>query len=88
LDIDIAERGRQQRPRPAGIALGRRRIQQRQDASFARADRTGDQHDAYSITAWFSRADRDGSLAAFLKPDLTPAERTLAQVEGWIFGVA
>ena len=32
LDIDIAERGRQQRPCPAGIALGRRLIQQRQDA--------------------------------------------------------
>jgi hypothetical protein len=37
--------------------------------------------------AWLSRADRDGSLAAFLKPDLTPPERTLAQVEGWILGV-
>jgi hypothetical protein len=56
--------------------------------SFARADRTGDQHDAYSIAAWLSRADRDGSLAAFLKPDLTPPERAVAQVEGWILGVA
>ena len=55
--------------------------------SFARADRTGDQHDAYSIAAWLSGADRDGSLAAFLKPALTPAERTVAQVEGWILGV-
>lgn len=35
-----------------------------------------------------SRADRDGSLAAFLKPGLTPPERTVAQVEGWILGVA
>ena len=42
---------------------------------FARADRTGDQHDAYTIAAWLSRADRDGSLAAFLKPALTPSER-------------
>ena len=32
LDFGIAERGRQQRPCPAGIALGRRLIQQRQDA--------------------------------------------------------
>jgi hypothetical protein len=55
--------------------------------SFARDSRTGDQHDAYSIAAWLSRADRNGSLAAFLKPDLTPPERTLAQVEGWILGV-
>jgi hypothetical protein len=56
--------------------------------SFARADRTGDQHDAYSVTAWLSRADQDGSLAAFLKPDLKAPERAVAQVEGWIFGVA
>jgi hypothetical protein len=26
--------------------------------------RTGDQHDAYSIAAWLSRADQDGRLAA------------------------
>jgi hypothetical protein len=56
--------------------------------SFARADRTGDQHDAYSIAAWLYRADTDGGLAAFLKPALTPPERTVARVEGWILGVA
>ena len=56
--------------------------------SFAREGCTSDQHDAYSIAAWFSRADRDGSLAGFLNPDLTPPERTLAQAEGWILGVA
>lgn len=54
---------------------------------FAREDRTGDQHDAFSIAAWLSRADRDGTLAAFLNPDLSPSERTVAQVEGWILGV-
>jgi len=36
--------------------------------SFANEDRTSDQHDAYSIAAWLSRADRDGSLAAFSTP--------------------
>ena len=55
---------------------------------FADEGRTGDQHDAFSIAAWLSRADRDGSLAAFLDPDLSPPERTLAEVEGWILGVA
>jgi hypothetical protein len=55
--------------------------------NFAPENRTGDQHDAYSIAAWLSRAGRDGSLAAFLNPDLSPPERTLAQVEGWILGV-
>jgi len=55
--------------------------------SFANEDRTSDQHDAFSIAAWLSRSDRDGSLAALLKPELTPPERAVAQVEGWILGV-
>jgi hypothetical protein len=55
---------------------------------FAIEDRTGDQHDAFSIAAWLSRADLDDSLAALLKPKLTPPERAVAQVEGWILGVA
>ena len=54
---------------------------------FANDGRTGDQHDAFSIATWLSRADRDGRLAALLNPDLSPPERTLAQVEGWILGV-
>ena len=37
--------------------------------SFAKEGRTGDQHDAFSIAAWLSRADRNGSLAAFLNPN-------------------
>jgi hypothetical protein len=56
--------------------------------SFAREGRTGDQHDAYSIAAWLSHADLDGRLSAFLKPSLMPLERALAEVEGWILGVA
>ena len=55
--------------------------------NFDNEGRTGDQHDAYSIAAWLSRADRNGSLAAFLKPYLTPPECAVAQVEGWILGV-
>ncbi len=57
-------------------------------AGFAREGRTSEQHDAFSIAAWLSRADRDGTLAAFLKPDLTLPERAVARVEGWILGVA
>jgi hypothetical protein len=53
---------------------------------FANEGRTADQHDAFCIAAWLSRADRDGTLGGFLKPDLSPAERTVAQVEGWILG--
>ena len=55
--------------------------------SFAREGRTGDQHDAYSIVAWLSRADTDSSLAGFLDSNLTPPERSVASVEGWILGV-
>jgi hypothetical protein len=54
---------------------------------FVNNGRTGDQHDAYCIAAWLSRAAQDGSLAAFLQPDLTLPERAVAQVEGWILGV-
>ncbi len=54
---------------------------------FASESRTPDQHDAYCIAAWLARADRDGSLAALLRPQLTPADSAVAQVEGWILGV-
>jgi hypothetical protein len=54
---------------------------------FDRADRTPDQHDAYSVATWLSRADRDGSLAACFRPTLNPEERRQAEVEGWILGV-
>ena len=54
---------------------------------YPREDRTQDQHDAYSVAAWLRQADLDGSLSRYLSPPLTPAERTIARVEGWILGV-
>jgi hypothetical protein len=45
------------------------------------------QHDAYCIAAWLAQADRDGILAAHLAPELIPAERKVAALEGWILGV-
>lgn len=57
----------------------------RQD--FAPEGRTPDQHDAYSIAAWMQQADLNGQLASFLNPNLTPPERGVAEVEGWILGV-
>jgi hypothetical protein len=54
---------------------------------FAREDRTHDQHDAYSIAAWLRGADHDGSLAGLFEPSLSAAERTIAEIEGWILGV-
>jgi hypothetical protein len=55
---------------------------------FAREDRTQDQHDAYSLAAWLSRADRSGELAAHLHAGLSEVEREVARVEGWILGVS
>jgi hypothetical protein len=55
--------------------------------SVPKENRTSDQHDAYSIVAWLSRADRDGRIAPILKPNLTLAERRTAEIEGWILGV-
>jgi len=54
---------------------------------FALEDRTADQHDAYSVAAWMRLADLDGSLVSFFDPHLSPAERTVAQIEGWILGI-
>jgi hypothetical protein len=54
---------------------------------FAAADRSADQHDAFSIAASLSRADREGSVERHLNPELSPPEQTVARVGGWILGV-
>jgi hypothetical protein len=53
---------------------------------FGREERSGDQHDAYSVAAWMRDADLDGTLAEFFKPNLAPGERKVARIEGWILG--
>jgi hypothetical protein len=50
-------------------------------------DRTQDQHDAFSIAAWVSRADQAGQLAPLFTPHLNAEERATAHIEGWILGV-
>ena len=55
--------------------------------SFARENRTADQHDAYAVVEWMRSGDLNGSLRRFLDPPLNPAERRIAQVEGWILGI-
>jgi hypothetical protein len=55
--------------------------------AFAEEQRTQDQHDAYSVAAYLRRADLDGTLAGLFLPSLTPAERAVGQIEGWILGV-
>lgn len=55
--------------------------------AYPPGDRTPDQHDAYVIATWLRQADCDGRLRAALSPVLSPPERAVAQVEGWILGV-
>ena len=49
--------------------------------------RNGDQHAAYSATAWLRRSDRDEWVQRCFNPPLEPEERTTAEIEGWILGV-
>ena len=49
---------------------------------------TPDQRDAYAITAWLAQADRSGELKRHLTPVLDAQERAVAEIEGWILGVA
>jgi hypothetical protein len=55
--------------------------------AFAREDRDGDQHDAFSVAAWMRRSDLDGTLAEFFAPSLSPVECQAAETEGWILGI-
>ena len=55
---------------------------------FKPADDMNDhQYDAYSVAGWMSYADRNGSLAGYFNPELSPEERAQADAEGWILGV-
>jgi hypothetical protein len=56
--------------------------------SFPRDGRNSDQQDAYAAAAWLRRSDQDGNLERFLTPSLTDNERKVAQIEGWILGIA
>jgi hypothetical protein len=38
------------------------------------------------VAAWLQRADQGGSFGSFFNPPLTPEERRIAAVEGWILG--
>lgn len=55
--------------------------------TFPTEDRNADQHDAYAVARWMRATDAANELTKCFSPDLTPAERTLCSVEGWIFGL-
>jgi hypothetical protein len=55
--------------------------------AFPVAGRTADQHDAFVTCEWMRSQDGQGTLTPFFTPELQPAERKAAEIEGWILGV-
>lgn len=49
---------------------------------------TADQQDAYAVAAWMRREDLAGRLGGHLAPTLSDEDRRLAEIEGWILGLA
>jgi hypothetical protein len=55
--------------------------------TFPRDNRTPDQHDAYTAARWMRETDAANRLEAYFLPQLSPEERSLAELEGWILGI-
>jgi len=55
--------------------------------TFPTEDRNAHQHDAYSVARWMRESDAVGQFPTHFSPRLSPAERTLTRVEGWILGL-
>jgi len=56
--------------------------------SYPSDGRSAHQQDAYAAAEWLRRSDLDGGLERFFRPSLTPHEREVAAIEGWILGIA
>jgi len=55
--------------------------------TFPCEDRTPDQHDAYTAARWMRETDASSKLEAYFHPQLSPEDRSLAELEGWILGI-
>jgi uncharacterized short protein YbdD (DUF466 family) len=55
---------------------------------YPREARTAHQQDAYAVARWLFEEDRKGLLIQYARPTLTDKERRIADLEGWILGVA
>ncbi|MEO6994407.1 MAG: hypothetical protein ABI273_12305 [Lacunisphaera sp.] len=55
--------------------------------TFPSEDRNAHQHDAYTVARWMRETDAAGQMPAAFTARLTPAERTLTRLEGWILGL-
>lgn len=56
--------------------------------TYPTEDRNSDQHDAYSVARWMQETDAAVTLVRYFEPQLNPAQRTQAKLEGWILGLA
>ena len=54
---------------------------------FKRDGSDDDEQAANAAAAWLQWADMNGSLGSHFNPPLTPYEREVARIEGWILGV-
>lgn len=74
-----------------GIARGAHAIVEVYPSLFRRryeSSLEGDRLDAWSIAKWLQEADGLDRLKYYLDPPLTPDEKKIAELEGWILGVA
>lgn len=55
--------------------------------AYASEGRTPHQHNTFVVATWLRQADRDSRLQGAFHPTLTPAERQIGMMEGWILGV-
>jgi len=54
---------------------------------YPREGRTVDEHDAYATGRWMAEMSARGVLTEYFDPPLSPAERDVTALEGWILGV-
>lgn len=54
---------------------------------YPREGRSGDEQDAYATARWMADMAARNALGDCFDPPLSPAERAIAEREGWILGV-
>lgn len=55
---------------------------------YPRRDRSCDQQDAYSVSRWLLEMSQRDFLERYFDPPLSSRERSIAELEGWILGIA
>lgn len=55
---------------------------------YPRADRSTDEQDAWSVARWLAETAGNDLLSHYLKPPMNSETRSVAELEGWILGVA